>query len=123
MCLFCRKYQEKKDVVFENDTVYVLNDAFPVTKGHVLIIPKRHLTDYFAISEKEVLDIDKAIKVMKSRLDREYHPNGYNVGINNGEAAGQTIMHVHVHLIPRYLGDCENPRGGVRGVIPGKQSY
>ena len=123
MCLFCQKYIEHEEVLYENDTVFALKDAFPVSQGHTLIIPKRHIDDYFLLSEKEVLDMDQALTIMKERLDIEFKPNGYNIGVNNGETAGQTIMHTHVHLIPRYLNDVSDPKGGIRGVIPGKQKY
>jgi diadenosine tetraphosphate (Ap4A) HIT family hydrolase len=123
MCLFCQKFLDKEGILYENDTVFVLKDGFPVSNGHVLVITKRHISDYFQTTEKEVLDIDQALKVMKERLSKEFKPDGYNIGINNGEASGQTIMHLHVHLIPRYTGDTLNPKGGVRGVIPSKQKY
>ncbi len=123
MCLFCEKYLEKDNVLYENDSAYVLKDGFPVSKGHVLIIPKRHISDYFQTMEKEILDMDQALKVMKERIQKEFNPDGFNIGINNGTAAGQTVMHLHIHLIPRYSGDVLEPRGGIRGVIPGKQKY
>jgi len=123
MCLFCEKYLEKDNVLYENDSAYVLKDGFPVSKGHVLIIPKRHISDYFQTTEKEILDMDQALKVMKERIQKEFNPDGFNIGINNGTAAGQTVMHLHIHLIPRYSGDVLEPRGGIRGVIPGKQKY
>lgn len=123
MCLFCQKYLEKDNVLYENDTVYVVKDSYPVSKGHVLIITKRHIKDYFETTEKEVLDMDQALKVMEERIHTEYKPDGFTIGINNGSAAGQTIMHLHLHLIPRYFGDVTDPRGGIRGVIPAKQKY
>ncbi len=123
MCLFCDKYKQQENIVYENETMFVIYDSYPVTKGHCLIIPKRHIPDYFAMNPTELVDMDAAIIEMKIRLDHQIHPDGYNIGINNGEAAGQTIMHLHVHLIPRTHGDMEHPRGGVRGVIPEKQSY
>ena len=123
MCIFCDKLKDKTDIVFENKSVFVFYDHFPVSKGHCLIIPKRHIPDYFSLNQEELMDIDEAIHQMKTVLDQQFQPDGYNIGINNGMAAGQTVMHLHVHLIPRYEHDCENPRGGVRGVIPGKQNY
>lgn len=123
MCLFCDIYKEKADLVYENRSVFVIFDHYPVSKGHCLIITKRHIEDYFATTKEEAADIDLALKQMKIRLDESLHPDGYNIGINNHAAAGQTIMHLHVHLIPRYQNDVENPRGGIRGVIPGKQNY
>ena len=122
-CLFCDLVKHKEKIIYENDKFYAIYDSFPVNLGHVLIISKRHVLDYFGLSEQEIKALDQAIREVKAITDKLYKPNGYNIGINNGEAAGQTIMHLHVHLIPRYLGDCKNPRGGVRGVIPEKQKY
>ena len=114
---------EKEQILYENDSVYVIFDSFPVNEGHVLIITKRHVENYFQTTKKETKDIDQALKHMKTMLDERNHQNGYNIGINCGVAAGQTIMHLHIHLIPRYQFDTDNPKGGVRGVIPKKQSY
>ncbi|PKL00746.1 MAG: HIT family protein [Tenericutes bacterium HGW-Tenericutes-1] len=122
-CLFCDKIFKKEDIIYENETVVALYDQYPVSKGHVLIVPKRHIQTYFDASFTEKTDVDQAIMTLKTMLDATYHPDGYNIGINNGIASGQSIMHLHVHLIPRYVGDTLNPKGGVRGVIPGKQSY
>ncbi len=118
-CLFCTK----QDKLYENDHAYVIKDAFPVSTGHLLIIPKRHIQDYFGTTKPEVAAIDQAIRWGKAYLDKHYEPDGYNIGINNGKAAGQTVFHLHIHLIPRYTGDVSDPTGGVRGVIPGKRTY
>lgn len=123
MCLFCEKLRQSEEIIYQNEYVYVIYDAFPVTKGHCLIIPKRHIETYFEASYFEVNAIDEALRYMNKILDLEYKPDGYNIGINCGEVAGQTIMHLHIHLIPRYKNDCENPKGGIRGVIPEKQNY
>ena len=104
-------------------STFAMFDGFPVSKGHVLIIPKRHVADYFDLTDEEIMAMQHMMKEIKGRLDEEFSPDGYNVGINVNEAAGQTVFHVHMHLIPRYRGDVENPRGGVRGVIPHKQKY
>jgi len=122
-CLFCQKIDKHDAIVYENDSVFVIFDSYPVTNGHCLLIPKRHVADYFSLEKKEMDDLDAALRIMKAKIDADYTPDGYNIGINNGVAAGQTIMHLHVHVIPRYSGDCDNPRGGVRGVIPSKQKY
>jgi diadenosine tetraphosphate (Ap4A) HIT family hydrolase len=124
-CLFCQIANKEKEVeiVEEFAFCYVIKDAFPVTKGHLLIIPYQHVSDWFSVDQKVQFDMLYALKKMKAKLDEEYSPDGYNIGMNCGEAAGQTIMHLHAHLIPRYKGDVANPRGGVRGVIPHKQSY
>jgi diadenosine tetraphosphate (Ap4A) HIT family hydrolase len=88
-----------------------------------LIITKRHIKDIFQANDFELKDIREAIFEMKNRIDKTFNPDGYNVGTNCGQAAGQSVMHLHIHLIPRYKFDCVNPKGGVRGVIPGKQNY
>lgn len=118
-CVFC----EMSDIVLENEWAKALYDKFPVNKGHLLIVPKRHVEQYFDLTEDERKAIDQLLFVGKKLLEETLHPDGYNIGINCGEAAGQTIFHVHIHLIPRYKGDTDDPRGGVRGVIPSKQSY
>lgn len=118
-CPFCLI----NEYVLENDLAFAIFDKFPVSKGHLLIIPKRHVADFFDLTTEEKKAIDDLLGKGKSLLDSDYLPDGYNVGINCGEAAGQTIFHVHVHLIPRYAGDLDNPRGGVRGVIPEKRIY
>ncbi len=118
-CPFCRP----EGVLFESELAYVKPDKFPVNPGHLLLIPKRHVADFFLTSEAEKVALLALLDQAKKYLDERHAPAGYNVGINVGEAAGQTIMHVHLHLIPRYAGDLTNPRGGVRGVIPSRQSY
>lgn len=109
-CLFCNY----KETIAENQLAFAIYDKFPVNKGHALIIPKRHFSSFFEATEEEIKAIYSLLHDVKCIVDREYEPQGYNVGINIGEDAGQTIMHLHVHLIPRYKGDVENPRGGVR---------
>lgn len=118
-CIFC----EIKDYVLENELAYAIFDKFPVGKGHMLFIPKRHVSNFFDITKEERDAIFELVDEGKELLDNKYSPSGYNVGINCGEVAGQTVMHVHVHLIPRYVGDIDCPKGGVRGVIPDKMKY
>lgn len=118
-CVFC----QMKDYILENELAYAIYDKYPVGKGHMLFIPKRHVKDFFDITKEEREAIFELIDEGKKLLDEKYSPDSYNVGINCGEHAGQTIMHVHVHLIPRYIGDIKNPTGGVRGVIPEKMKY
>ena len=120
-CIFCNLPRSEK--IAESDLCFAMFDGFPVSKGHVLIIPKRHVADYFDLTDEEIMAMQHMMKEIKGRLDEEFSPDGYNVGINVNEAAGQTVFHVHMHLIPRYRGDVDNPRGGVRGVIPHKQKY
>jgi diadenosine tetraphosphate (Ap4A) HIT family hydrolase len=118
-CVFC----QINESVLENDLAIAFYDKYPVNKGHLLIIPKRHIEQYFDLTDQERSAIDSLLLEGKRLLDEQYQPDGYNIGINCGEAAGQTIFHVHVHLIPRFRGDMEDPRGGVRGVIPEKRIY
>lgn len=109
--------------LFENELAVAYFDEFPVSKGHVLIITKGHAATFFDITNEEQIAIIDLLNKCKEYIDKKYNPDGYNVGLNCGESAGQSVMHVHMHLIPRYKGDVENPRGGVRGVIPNKKNY
>ena len=120
-CAFCEDIEDR--VVIENSLAIAFWDKSPVSKGHCLIIPKRHIKDYFSSTRDEKMAILDLLDEMKILIDERYMPEGYNIGINCGEYSGQTIMHLHIHLIPRYKGDVIDPRGGVRGVIPGKQNY
>ena len=120
-CIFCNLDETK--IVIENEGARAIFDGFPVNEGHMLIIPKKHIETYFEASDSEKNLLWNLVEECKEYLDERFNPDGYNIGINNGVAAGQTIMHLHIHLIPRYIGDIENPRGGVRGVIPSKRIY
>ena len=117
-CLFC-----DFDSILGGNLVYARYDKYPVSEGHCLIVPKRHVETWFDMNKEEQAEAFELIDQVKVFLDEQYSPDGYNIGINCGEAAGQTIPHAHIHVIPRYKGDMENPRGGVRGVIPEKQNY
>lgn len=121
-CPFCYP-DPSREIIAESSMAYAIFDMFPVSKGHALIIPRKHCADYFELSSEEQSACWQLVNEVKILVDNLYHPNGYNVGININPSAGQTIPHVHIHLIPRYSGDIVNPRGGVRGVIPGKRSY
>lgn len=118
-CPFCTP----EGLILRNDLAGVRFDRYPVTPGHCLIIPFRHVADFFATTEDERRAMLALAEEAKALLDREHAPAGYNLGINVGVVAGQTVPHVHLHLIPRYPGDVDDPRGGVRGVIPARQSY
>jgi len=118
-CPFC----PLEDSVLQNELAYCRFDKYPVTPGHLLVIPARHTTDFFALTREEREAMFDLLDAAKKWLQERYQPAGYNLGVNVGEVAGQTIPHVHLHLIPRYYGDVVNPRGGVRGVIPARQSY
>lgn len=120
-CIFCN--MDNNRIVLQNETAYAIFDAFPVSKGHMLIIPKRHVKDYFESDEQDREGLWSLLDECKKYLDEKYQPAGYNIGMNCGDAAGQTVMHLHIHLISRYKGDIHNPRGGVRGVIPDKRIY
>ena len=121
-CLFCNV--PSSDYVFENNLAFSTFDSYPVSKYHALIIPKRHVENYFDMSEEEVSSCNKLIKKMRNKI-QELDPtvDGFNIGTNSGKVAGQSIMHCHIHLIPRRKKDVDNPQGGVRGVIPSKQHY
>jgi ATP adenylyltransferase len=121
-CLFCKI--PNKRILDENEFSYVIRDGFPVTEFHALVIPKRHVRDYFELSKEELIACDLLLKKQRSKLLLDDETiEGFNVGINCGEAAGQTVFHCHIHLIPRRKGDVENPRGGIRCLISGKGNY
>jgi diadenosine tetraphosphate (Ap4A) HIT family hydrolase len=112
-----------EDQVLRNDLCYARWDKYPVSKGHLLVIPFREFASYFDASEEEKRALWSLVDKAKAHLDGLYRPAGYNVGMNIGRAAGQTVMHMHIHVIPRYENDMPWPRGGVRGVIPKKRKY
>ena len=121
-CIFCNKSKQK--IIYSSDLFFVVRDSYPVTKHHTLIIPHRHVSSFFDLNDNEFNYLNKILKKQRqSLLDLDKEITGFNIGVNAGADAGQTIMHVHIHLIPRRKGDIENPRGGVRGVIPSKQKY
>lgn len=120
-CTFCNINKER--IIAENEGAIAIYDGFPVSQGHLLIITKKHFPNYFEADQRTKDELLKLIDECKIIVDKKFNPDGYNIGINCGEAAGQTVMHLHIHLIPRYKGDIENPRGGVRGVIPNKRIY
>lgn len=124
-CPFCQitSGSTDKTILFENQTGCVVRDGYPVTEGHTLIIPKRHVASFFEISPQERQYLFELLDQAKIQLDQEYQPASYNIGINDGEAAGQTIPHLHIHLIPRYNESNKDPRGGVRWVVPEKADY
>jgi diadenosine tetraphosphate (Ap4A) HIT family hydrolase len=106
-----------------NELAFVVDDAYPVTVGHALIIPRRHVPEFFDLTEAEIVAIHELLRRLKHRTDAACHPAGYNVGVNVGCNAGQTIMRAHVHVIPRYVRDVADPVGGIWAVIPGKARY
>ncbi|MDP3643093.1 MAG: bifunctional class I SAM-dependent methyltransferase/HIT family protein [Bacteroidota bacterium] len=121
-CPFCNPEPERK-LILESATAYAMFDKFPVSKGHALIISKKHCPDYFELTFKEQSACWFMLNKVREIIKTEFNPDGFNVGININESAGQTIPHVHIHLVPRYRGDVKEPRGGIRGLIPDKRSY
>ena len=121
-CPFCNPDSER-ELLLESATAYAMFDKFPVSNGHTLIIPKKHCSNYFELSFKEQSACWFMLNKAKEILTKEFKPDGFNIGININDSAGQTVPHVHIHIIPRYKDDVEEPRGGVRGVIPEKKSY
>lgn len=120
-CPFCQR--ESLAVVLENEHAIGFFDKFPVQKGHLLFVPKRHFSSYFEASEEELLSIHRLIHEGKRLVEQQHSPDGYNIGVNVGPQGGQTVMHLHFHLIPRYKGDMEDPRGGIRKAIPNLVPY
>ena len=120
-CPFCRP--DPSRVFHEDSLVIGLWDSFPVSEGHALIVPRRHVPTWFDASEEERHALIKGIDIAREEILRRHQPDGFNIGINDGAAAGQTVMHLHIHLIPRYKGDIPDPRGGVRHIFPDKADY
>ena len=121
-CLFCNS--KISGIAHENDLAYASYDIYPVSELHCLIIPKRHVIDYFDLTDEELVACNDLIKIIKEEvLIKDKNVKAFNIGTNAGKIAGQSIMHCHIHLIPRREGDVENPQGGVRSVIPQKQHY
>ena len=115
--------KEPRALIYESGTAFSFYDKYPVSQGHALVVPKRLISNYFDITIKEQMACWMMVNKVKAMLQNRYNPDGFNIGINIHEAAGQTVPHCHIHIIPRYNGDEEQPRGGVRGVIPSKQNY
>jgi diadenosine tetraphosphate (Ap4A) HIT family hydrolase len=120
-CPFCSLLRDR--LVFESELALAIRDGFPVSPGHTLVIPRRHVASFFETTPDEQTAMLKLLNLARIDLDHRHHPAAYNIGINDGHAAGQTIPHVHIHLIPRYAGDRDDPRGGVRWVLPKRAAY
>jgi diadenosine tetraphosphate (Ap4A) HIT family hydrolase len=118
-CPFC----DETRIEGTGELAFTKIDSFPVSKGHTLVIPKRHISSYFDCTKDEITELWALVDKTKKSIDKRFSPDGYNIGINVNVAAGQTVPHMHIHIIPRYFGDMDDPRGGVRGVIPEKQKY
>lgn len=120
-CPFCNLGNSR--IIQANTHVIAIYDGYPVSPGHCLIIPKRHIASFFEATREEQTAILDLLAEMRAVLQKENNPDGFNIGINDGSAAGQTVMHLHIHLIPRYAGDVPDPRGGVRWIFPDKAAY
>lgn len=120
-CIFCK--EPETELLCENELARAFFDKFPVNEGHVLITPKRHAVTYFDATKEELAAINELIFEVKETLDKRYNPDGYNIGVNVNHAAGQTVYHLHVHVIPRYQGDIDDPRGGIRNIKPNLVPY
>lgn len=120
-CPFCT--MDSSRIILENDHAIAIYDGFPVSPGHLLIIPKKHIASFFEANDQEQFAIFKLLAEARELALKEHTPDGFNVGINDGVTAGQTVMHLHLHLIPRYAGDSPDPRGGVRWIFPEKADY
>lgn len=121
-CTFCSISADR--VIADNALAYAISDKYPVTEGHLLVIPKRHAESYFSLTQEELLACDVLLRQLRNDIEREDSTvKGFNIGINSGKVAGQTVFHCHIHLIPRREGDVDDPRGGVRHLIPGKGKY
>lgn len=123
-CIFClENARHSKEIIKETIWNYVCFDAYPASRGHVLIIPKQHYATWSETPTEVLQDACLLITEMQQYLFREFSPDGFNIGVNSGVAAGQTVNHMHIHIIPRYIGDHPNPRGGIRAVIPSRTTY
>jgi diadenosine tetraphosphate (Ap4A) HIT family hydrolase len=120
-CPFCKITPEK--MVAQNALTFTVRDTLPVSPGHTLILPKRHIAGIFEATKEEVAALWEAVQQARAQLLKEFSPDGFNIGINDGLAAGQTILHLHIHIIPRYKGDMPDPRGGIRWIFPDKAVY
>lgn len=124
-CVFCdiQNKIDKSRIMYEDSTWIAVLDRYPVSIGHTLLIPKRHCATYFDLNDVEAATLGATISTVVRILKTRYEAKDFNIGVNCGKNAGQTVMHCHIHIIPRYEGDCENPSGGIRGCIPSRMSY
>lgn len=122
VCVFCAR-QRSGDLIAENELAFAFPDAFPLSPGHALIVPRRHEPDFLALTAEEQAAIWALVPQVRRHIESQHNADGYNVGINVGQAAGQTVAHAHLHVIPRYVGDVDDPRGGIRWLIPSRARY
>jgi len=118
-CVFCTINES----IFDDNHFWIIKDNYPVSCGHTLIIPKKHILSLFDLDQQDFIHLHSVIKKLKLFLDQQYNPDGFNIGINDGKSAGRTIDHLHIHVIPRYLNDQKDPRGGIRLIFPEKANY
>ena len=123
-CIFCAQDDPALNrIVAENGSCFARFDNFPAAAGHIEVVPKRHVESFWDLSAEEVADAYDLLAIVRKGLEQTYHPDGYTIGVNEGRAAGRTVDHLHIHLIPRHLGDVADPRGGVRCIFPDKAAY
>ncbi len=120
-CPFCQP--DSPTIWFEDESGLVLRDAFPISEGHTLVIPRQHSPSLFDLPTDTQTALWLLVAEARSRLEAELHPDAFNIGVNDGQEAGQTVMHAHIHVIPRWQGDVSDPRGGIRWIIPDKARY
>lgn len=118
-CVFCTINES----IFDDNHFWIIKDNYPVSSGHTLIIPKKHILSFFDLDQQDFIHLYSVIKKLKIFLDQQFNPDGFNIGINDGKSAGRTIDHLHIHVIPRYLNDQKDPRGGIRLIFPEKANY
>ena len=118
-CIFCRKV----DLIYEGELTFISQDKYPASPGHLLIVPNRHVPNYFDCTKQEISELWETVNFAKQMIEKDHKPDSYNIGINVSKVAGQSVPHTHIHLIPRYKGDVVDPRGRVRNVIPQKRTY
>ena len=121
-CPVCDR-QAEGDLVAQNDLAVAFVDRYPLNPGHTLIVPRRHEPDFFALTEAEHTAVWRLVPAVRAHVDARFHPHGYNLGVNAGPAAGQTVWHAHLHVVPRYEGDVADPRGGIRWILPDRARY
>ena len=121
VCPFCNLPQER--ILLETESTLAFLDGYPVTEGHALVIPRRHVASIFELPQEELVALWTQVATIRKLLAEKYNPNAFNIGVNDGAAAGQTVPHAHIHVIPRRNGDAADPRGGIRWIIPGKAKY
>jgi len=123
-CKICNILKDRSsEIILESEKFAAISDARPVTKGHTIAVPKKHIVSFFDLESNYINDLYIFLKDVKNILDKKHSPDGYNIGVNDGKAAGRSIDHLHIHLIPRYLGDVEEPKGGVRHILGRNNSY